>query len=57
MAEIVFHVVTEDPQEEHVASDVHEAAMQEHAGEKGNQCGFKAAMAVQDTSDVRGNGP
>ncbi len=32
MAQVVFHIAAEDPQEKHVSEDVQKAAVQEHAG-------------------------
>ena len=37
MAHLVFQVVAEDPQEQHVARKVHPAAVQEHRGQKSVQ--------------------
>jgi hypothetical protein len=56
VAEMVFHIVAENPEEEHVSGDVHEAAVQEHTCEDREQGSFKIAMAAQDASDVRGDG-
>ena len=56
VAEVVFHVVSENPEEEHVPGDVHEAAMHEHAGENGQECGFEAAVAVEGQANVVGDG-
>ena len=56
VAEVVFHVVAEDPEEEHVTGYVEEAAMHEHAGEKGKEGGFEAAVTVEGESNVVGNG-
>ena len=56
VAEVIFHVVSENPEEEHVPGDVHEAAMHEHAGENGQQCGFQAAVSVESQADVIGDG-
>ena len=56
VAEVVFHVVAEDPEEEHVTGDVQEAAMQEHAGEEGKKGGFEAAVAAEGQADVVGDG-
>ncbi len=55
MAEIVFHVIAKDPQEEHVASNVSEAAVQEHACENGEERSFEAPVATEKTADVRGD--
>lgn len=35
VAEVVFDVIAENPEEKHVPGDVHESAMEEHAGEDG----------------------
>ena len=56
MAEVVFHVVAEDPEEEHVSGDVQKAAMHEHAGENGQEGGFETAVAVEGEADVVGDG-
>src|ERR1700730_1025411 len=41
----VLHVVAENPQEKHVASDVQDSGVQEHAGEQGQQGGLKGSLA------------
>ena len=56
VAEIVFHVVAENPEEEHVPGEMHEAAVEKHAGEDREKRGFKAAVACEDRTDVRGDG-
>lgn len=56
VAEVVLHVVAEDPKEEHVSGDVQEAAMQEHAGEDGEEGGLDVSVAVEGQADVRGDG-
>ena len=35
VAEVVFHVIPEDPEEKHVSADVKPVIVQEHAGENG----------------------
>ena len=52
VAEVVFHVVAEDPEEEHVTGYMEEAAMHEHAGEQGKKGGFEAAMTAEGQSNV-----
>ena len=56
MAEVVFHVVAEDPEEEHISSDVQKAAVHEHAGKNREEGGFEAAVAVEREADVVGDG-
>ena len=56
MAEVVFHVVAEDPEEEHVSGDVQEAAVEEHAGEDGEKGGFKSDVAAEEGRDAGGDG-
>ena len=47
VAEVIFDVIAEDPQEEHVAGDVQKSAMQEHTGEDRQEGGFEIAVAIQ----------
>ena len=56
MAEVVFHVVAENPEEEHVSGYVQEAAVHEHAGEDGKEGGLEAAMTVERQADMVGDG-
>ena len=56
MAEVVLDIVTEDPEEKHVAGDVQEAHVQEHASQEGEKCGFEADVAAEEASDLRGDG-
>ncbi len=56
VAKVVFHVVAEDPEEEHVSCDVQKAAMHEHAGENRQKGSFETAMAVEGEADVVGDG-
>jgi hypothetical protein len=56
VAEVVFDVIAEDPEEEHVTRDVQEAAVEEHAGENGEKGGFQASVAVEGQANVVGDG-
>lgn len=56
MAEVVFDVIAEDPEEEHVAADVKEARVEEHAGEQWQEGGFEGNVAGKESGDVRGDG-
>ena len=56
VAEVIFDVVAENPEEEHVTGDMHEATVEEHAGENREKRGFEAAVAGEDPADVRGDG-
>lgn len=56
MAEVILDVVTEDPEEEHIAGDVQKAHVKKHAGEEGEEGGFEASVASQEAADVRWNG-
>lgn len=47
VAKELFHVVTEDPKEEHVAEQVSRAIMQKHARQKGKQRCVRMTGALQ----------
>ena len=55
MAEVVLDIVAEDPEEEHVSSDVQEAAVEEHAGQDGEKRGVKSDVAAEEGRDSGGN--
>ena len=55
VAEVVFHVIAKDPKKEHVPRDMHEAAVQEHAGENRNEGVFEVSMAGKGGADMRRN--
>ncbi len=38
MAHLVFHIVAEDPQKQHISGQMHNTAMDEHGGEQGERC-------------------
>ena len=50
----LLDVVAEDPQEQHVAGEVHEAAMQEHRGHEGRWLGGGGHKASLIASGVKG---
>ena len=56
VAEVVFDVVAENPEEEHVSCDMHKAAVQEHTGENGEKRGFEVSVAAESAADVGGDG-
>src|SRR5580704_1776257 len=56
VAEVIFHVVAENPEEEHVPGEMHEAAVQEHAGENREKRGFETAVACEYPADVGRDG-
>jgi hypothetical protein len=55
MAELCFHVVAEDPQEEQVAQDVGPATMEKHAGNEGKQGRFERAVSHEPGRDAGRN--
>jgi len=53
VAEVVFHVIAKNPEEEHVPGDMNESAMEEHASENGKKGEFEVVVAVEGGADMR----
>lgn len=56
VAEVVFHIVAKNPEEEHVAADVQPTAVQEHAGQDGEEGGIEGDMAREEGRDASRDG-
>jgi hypothetical protein len=52
----IFHVIAEDPQEKHIAGDVHKARMEKHACQQGKKCRFQMDMPREPARDPCGYG-
>lgn len=56
MAEVVFDIVSKDPEEEHVPRDVQKTRMEEHARKDRKKGGLKSSVAVKECGNARGDG-